>query len=211
MGVFIHESSYVDDGASVGDGTKIWHFCHVMPGAVIGERCSLGQNVVVMPGTRIGNNVKIQNNVSIYEGVELEDDVFCGPSMVFTNVINPRSAVSRKHEYQRTLVRRGATIGANATVICGVTLGEYTFVGAGAVVTKDVKSFALVTGVPARQVGWMCRCGERLDTAGTGNREQGTEAPRSGSRFPVPGSLSCSVCGTKYEFDDDQLRLAEAP
>ena len=147
MGVFIHESSYVDDGASVGDGTKIWHFCHVMPGAVIGERCSLGQNVVVMPGTRIGNNVKIQNNVSIYEGVELEDDVFCGPSMVFTNVINPRSAVSRKHEYQRTLVRRGATIGANATVICGVTLGEYAFVGAGAVVTTDVKSFAIVTGV----------------------------------------------------------------
>jgi len=210
MGVFIHESSYVDDGASVGDGTKIWHFCHVMPGAVIGERCSLGQNVVVMPGTRIGNNVKIQNNVSIYEGVELEDDVFCGPSMVFTNVINPRSAVSRKHEYQRTVVRRGATIGANATVICGLTLGEYAFVGAGAVVTKDVKSFALVTGVPARQVGWMCRCGERLGTAGTGNREPGTEASgSSGSRFPVPGSLVCSACGTKYELHDDNLRLAE--
>jgi len=212
MGVFIHESSYVDDGASVGDGTKIWHFCHVMPGAVIGERCSLGQNVVVMPGTRIGNNVKIQNNVSIYEGVELEDDVFCGPSMVFTNVINPRSAVSRKHEYQRTVVRRGATIGANATVICGLTLGEYAFVGAGAVVTKDVKSFALVTGVPARQVGWMCRCGERLGTAGTGNTEQGTEASgSSGSRFPVPGSLVCSACGTKYELQDDTLRLAEVP
>jgi UDP-2-acetamido-3-amino-2,3-dideoxy-glucuronate N-acetyltransferase len=165
-----------------------------------------------MPGTRIGNNVKIQNNVSIYEGVELEDDVFCGPSMVFTNVINPRSAVSRKHEYQRTVVRRGATIGANATVICGLTLGEYAFVGAGAVVTKDVKSFALVTGVPARQVGWMCRCGERLGTAGTGNREQGTEAPgSSGSRFPVPGSLVCSACGTKYELHDDNLRLAEVP
>ena len=191
---FIHESSYVDDGASVGDGTKIWHFCHVMPGAVIGERCSLGQNVVVMPGTRIGNNVKIQNNVSIYEGVELEDDVFCGPSMVFTNVINPRSAVSRKHEYQRTVVRRGATIGANATVVCGVTLGEYAFVGAGAVVTKDVKSFALVTGVPARQVGWMCRCGETLP--GIGNRESGIE---------------CSACNTKYELHDDTLRLAEAP
>ena len=210
MGVFIHESSYVDDGASVGDGTKIWHFCHVMPGAVIGERCSLGQNVVVMPGTRIGNNVKIQNNVSIYEGVELEDDVFCGPSMVFTNVINPRSAVSRKHEYQRTLVRRGATIGANATVICGVTLGEYAFVGAGAVVTTDVKSFALVTGVPARQVGWMCRCGEKLPD--TGNREPGTDAPaKHGSRFPVPDSLTCSACGTNYERDDDTLRLAEAP
>jgi UDP-2-acetamido-3-amino-2,3-dideoxy-glucuronate N-acetyltransferase len=194
MGVFIHESSYVDDGAVIGDGTKIWHFCHVMPGAVIGERCSLGQNVVVMPGTRIGNNVKIQNNVSIYEGVELEDDVFCGPSMVFTNVINPRSAVSRKHEYQRTLVRRGVTIGANATVVCGVTLGEYAFVGAGAVVTKDVKPFALVTGVPARQVGWMCRCGEKLP--GNANRESGIE---------------CSVCKTAYVFRDDQLRLAEAP
>ena len=221
MSLFIHESSYVDDGAVVGDGTKIWHFCHVMPGAVIGERCNLGQNVVVMPGVRIGNNVKIQNNVSIYEGVELEDDVFCGPSMVFTNVINPRSHVSRKSEYMRTLVRRGATIGANATVVCGVTLGEYAFVGAGAVVTKDVKPFALVTGVPARQVGWMCRCGERL---GTGNREQGTgtasnkeqsapgstRPPSAGTR-PVPGSLKCSDCGTLYSLIDDELRLAEAP
>ena len=214
MSVFIHESSYVDDGASIGDGTKVWHFCHVMPGAVIGERCTLGQNVVVMSGTRIGNNVKIQNNVSIYEGVELEDDVFCGPSMVFTNVINPRSHVSRKSEYKRTLVRRGTTIGANATVVCGVTLGEYAFVGAGAVVTKDVKPFALVTGVPARQVGWMCRCGERL---GTGNREPGTgaasstqqSAPRS--PFPVPSSLRCAHCGTSYTLVDDDLRLAEAP
>ncbi len=121
---FAHESSYIDDGAVIGAGTKIWHFCHVMSGAVIGDRCSLGQNVVVMPGTRLGNNVKVQNNVSIYEGVELEDDVFCGPSCVFTNVMNPRSAVSRKHEYRRTLVRRGATVGANATVVCGVTLGS---------------------------------------------------------------------------------------
>ncbi|MBW8839995.1 MAG: N-acetyltransferase [Gemmatimonadetes bacterium] len=201
MGVFIHESSYVDDGASVGDGTKIWHFCHVMPGAVIGERCSLGQNVVVMPGTRIGNNVKIQNNVSIYEGVELEDDVFCGPSMVFTNVINPRSAVSRKHEYQRTVVRRGATIGANATVVCGVTLGEYAFVGAGAVVTKDVKSFALVTGVPARQVGWMCRCGERLSGIGG--------SPPQAGRWE--SGIECSMCKTRYVLQDDQLRLAETP
>ncbi len=125
----VHESAYVDEGATVGPGTRIWHFCHVMPGAVIGPRCNLGQNVVVMGGTRLGENVKVQNNVSIYEGVELEDDVFCGPSMVFTNVVNPRSHVSRKHEYLRTLVRRGATIGANATVVCGVTLGEYAFVG----------------------------------------------------------------------------------
>ncbi len=159
---FVHESSYVDDGATVGNGTKIWHFCHVLPGAVIGEDCSLGQNVVVMGGTRIGRNVKIQNNVSIYEGVILEDDVFCGPSMVFTNVVNPRSHVPRKNEYKQTLVKRGATIGANATVVCGVTLGEYSFVGAGAVVTRDVPAHALMAGVPAKRTGWMCECGVKL-------------------------------------------------
>src|SRR5438876_2906472 len=143
---FAHESSYVDDGAVIGAGTKIWHFSHVMPGAVIGERCNLGQNVVVMPGTRLGNNVKVQNNVSIYEGVTLEDDVFCGPSMVFTNVLNPRSHVSRKNEYRATLVKRGATIGANATVICGHTIGRYALIGAGAVVTTDVPDYALMLG-----------------------------------------------------------------
>ena len=163
--VFVHPSSFVDDGAVVGRGTKIWHFSHVMPGAVIGERCNLGQNVVVMPKTRIGNNVKIQNNVSVYEGVELEDDVFCGPSCVFTNVMNPRSHIPRKHEYRKTLVRRGASIGANATVVCGVTLGEYAFIGAGAVVTSDVPPFALMVGVPARRIGRMCQCGERLQPA----------------------------------------------
>src|SRR5256886_15690713 len=152
--VFIHESAYVDEGATIGPGTKIWHFCHVLGGAVIGARCSLGQNVVVMNGVRIGNDVKIQNNVSVYEGVELEDDVFCGPSMVFTNVMNPRSHVSRKNEYWKTLVRRGATIGANSTVVCGSTLGEYAFIGAGAVDAKDVPAFALMVGVPARRVGW---------------------------------------------------------
>jgi UDP-2-acetamido-3-amino-2,3-dideoxy-glucuronate N-acetyltransferase len=139
---FVHESSYVDDGATIGNGTKIWHFCHVMPGAVIGERSNLGQNVVVMPGTKIGNNVKIQNNVSIYEGVILEDDVFCGPSCVFTNVSRPRSHVSRKTEYEETVVGRGASIGANATVVCGITLGEFSFVGAGAVVTSNVPAYA---------------------------------------------------------------------
>ena len=228
MSVFIHESSYVDDGAVVGDGTKIWHFCHVMPGAVIGERCSLGQNCVVMPGTRIGNNVKIQNNVSIYEGVELEDDVFCGPSMVFTNVVNPRSHVSRKHEYQRTLVRRGATIGANATIVCGVTLGEYAFVGAGAVVTKDVSAFALVTGVPAKQVGWMCRCGERLGVPyrefkpSEAFKRQKAAAESLDPRFVDPdllksGPLSataefaiCRACGTAYTLAEGKLRLADA-
>src|SRR6202795_4853004 len=144
---FVHESSYVDDGARIGRGTKIWHFSHVMAGAAIGERCNLGQNGVVMPGTSIGNNVKIQNNVSVYEGVTLEDDVFCGPSMVFTNVFNPRSHIPRKNEYQPTLVRRGSTIGANATIVCGTTLGEYSFIGAGSVVTKDVPAYGLVVGV----------------------------------------------------------------
>ena len=175
---FVHESAYVDEGATIGKGTKVWHFCHVMPGAVIGERSSLGQNVVVMPGTRIGDNVKIQNNVSVYEGVELEDDVFCGPSMVFTNVTNPRSHVSRKSEYKRTLVRRGSSIGANATIVCGVTLGEYSFVGAGAVVTTDVQPYAMMVGVPARRRGWMCQCGERLPDSGVG---------------------TCAACGTSYE------------
>src|SRR5256885_5556537 len=145
---FVHESSYVDEGARIGKGTKIWHFSHVMPGAVIGERCNLGQNVVVMPGTRLGDNVKVQNNVSIYEGVELEDDVFCGPSCVFTNVLNPRSHVSRKHQYQRTLVKRGASIGANATILCGLTLGEYAFIGAGGGRAALRPPFSLLQGAP---------------------------------------------------------------
>ncbi len=182
---FIHESAFVDAGARVGAGTKIWHFCHVLPTAEIGERTSLGQNVVVMGNVRIGSNVKIQNNVSIYEGVELEDDVFCGPSMVFTNVLNPRSAVSRKHEYRRTRVRRGASIGANATIICGVTLGEYCFVGAGAVVSRDVAPYALVTGVPARVVGWVCRCGERLPY---------DDFPADTAETPI----RCRACGAAY-------------
>ncbi len=185
---FVHESSFVDAGAKIGSGTKIWHFCHIMPGSEIGERCSLGQNVVVMPGTKIGNNVKIQNNVSIYEGVILEDDVFCGPSCVFTNVGNPRSHVSRKSEYEATLVRRGASIGANATIICGVTLGEYCFVGAGAVVTSDVPPYALMVGVPARRVGWMCYCGERLHLSsgnGTCGRCGLTYGEQSGVLHPI--------------------------
>ena len=164
MAHFVHESAYVDDGAVIGDGTKIWHFCHVMSGARIGARCILGQNVYV-GNVRIGDGVKLQNNVSIYDGVTLEDEVFCGPSMVFTNVVNPRAAIVRKHELAPTHVRRGVTIGANATVVCGATLGEYAFVAAGAVVRGDVPAYALMAGVPARRIGWMCRCGGRLALA----------------------------------------------
>jgi len=188
---FVHESSYVDEGAVIGTGSKVWHFSHVMPGAVIGANCNLGQNVVVMPRTRIGNNVKVQNNVSIYEGVTLEDDVFCGPSCVFTNVMNPRSHVSRKAEYRTTLVRRGATIGANATIICGVTLGEYAFIGAGAVISDDVPAYALMVGVPARRIGWMCQCGVRLEVVG--------------------GRAVCGACGSKYSETDGVLSPIDHP
>ena len=169
MAATIHPSAIVDAGAQIGEETRIWHWVHVCAGAHIGARCSLGQNVFVGDQVRIGNNVKIQNNVSVYDGVEIEDDVFCGPSMVFTNVYNPRSAVSRKDQYRKTLVRRGATLGANCTIVCGTVLGEYAFVAAGAVVNRDVKPFALVAGVPARQVGWMSRFGERLDLPLTGS------------------------------------------
>lgn len=175
---FAHPSAVIDPGCQIGSGTKIWHFSHVMTDAQVGASCNLGQNVVISPGVKIGNNVKIQNNVSVYTGVELKDDVFCGPSMVFTNVINPRSQVVRKHEYRRTLVKRGASIGANATIICGVTLGEYCFVAAGAVVTRDVPDYALVMGVPAEQKGWMCSCGSRLP--------DGT------------AQVACVACGRKY-------------
>ncbi len=159
---FVHESSYVDQPCQIGKGTSIWHFSHIMKDTVIGERCNIGQNVVISPGCRVGNNVKIQNNVSVYTGVILEDDVFCGPSMVFTNVINPRSHVSRRDQYLQTLVKTGASIGANATVVCGSTLGRYCFVGAGSVVTKDVPDYAMVYGSPARIRGWVCNCGTKL-------------------------------------------------
>lgn len=162
-----HETAIIDEGAQIGADTRIWHWVHVSSGAQIGERCSLGQNVYVGNKVTIGNNVKIQNNVSVYDNVTLEDDVFCGPSMVFTNVYNPRSAISRKDEYRNTLVKRGATLGANSTIVCGITIGEFAFVGAGTVVNKDVSAYALMVGVPARQVGWMCRCANRLVGQGT--------------------------------------------
>jgi UDP-2-acetamido-3-amino-2,3-dideoxy-glucuronate N-acetyltransferase len=159
---FAHPSAIIDDGCEIGEGVKIWHFSHIMPGCKIGDGCNIGQNVVVSPRVVLGKNVRVQNNVSIYEGVICEDDVFLGPSMVFTNVINPRSAISRKQEYKQTLVRKGATIGANATIVCGNEIGEYAFIGAGAVVTKSVPAYALVVGNPARQIGWMSEYGHRL-------------------------------------------------
>lgn len=188
---YIHPSSVVDEPVNIGKNTKIWHFCHIMSGAEIGERCSLGQNVFVGSKVKIGNNVKVQNNVSIYDNVYLEDDVFCGPSMVFTNVINPRSHIIRKHEYKDTHVRRGASIGANATVVCGVTLGKFCFIGAGAVVNRDVKPYALVAGVPARIMGWMCHCGIRLALPASSEQEEEATCKNCGSQYllQVSGDL----------------------
>jgi len=179
---FKHISAFVDDGACIGENTKIWHFCHIMPGAKIGNNCSIGQNVFIGSKAILGNNVKVQNNVSIYDAVIIEDDVFCGPSMVFTNVINPRAFIERKNEYKKTLVKKGATIGANATIVCGITLGMYCLIGAGSVVTNNVPDFALVYGVPARQHGWVCQCGVSLDN-----------------------SLYCNNCGKAYQHTDNGI------
>jgi UDP-2-acetamido-3-amino-2,3-dideoxy-glucuronate N-acetyltransferase len=186
MTITIHPSAIVDEGAQIGQGTRIWHWVHICAGAKIGEGCSLGQNVYVGNRVRIGNNVKIQNNVSVYDNVTLEDDVFCGPSMVFTNVINPRSYVNRKQEYLDTVVRKGATIGANATIVCGVTIGEYAFIGAGAVITKDVPAFALMAGVPAKQIGWMSKYGERVPLPLAGSGEY--TCPHTQERYTLEGS-----------------------
>jgi UDP-2-acetamido-3-amino-2,3-dideoxy-glucuronate N-acetyltransferase len=181
MAATIHPTAVVDPGAVLGDGCRVWHFCHICSGARIGERCTFGQNVFIGNDVHIGNNVKVQNNVSVYDAVTLEDDVFCGPSMVFTNVYNPRSAVSRKAEYRRTHVRQGATLGANSTVVCGITVGRYAFIGAGAVVTRDVRDFALMLGVPARQVAWFSRFGERLALPLRGEAE--AVCPHTGDRY----------------------------
>jgi UDP-2-acetamido-3-amino-2,3-dideoxy-glucuronate N-acetyltransferase len=188
---FAHDTATVDDDVEVGEGTRIWHYCHVSSGAVIGDGCSLGQNVFVGRGVHIGHRVKVQNNVSVYEGVEIGDDVFCGPSVVFTNVFNPRAEVERKHEYRATLVGRGASLGANCTIVCGTSIGEYAFVGAGAVVTHDVPPHALVTGVPARNAGWMCRCGEKLEA--------------------TAGGWSCPACGRQYAAAANGLQLTSPP
>lgn len=190
MSYFAHETAVIDQPCQIGDGTRIWHFSHVMPNCTIGERVNIGQNVVVSPGCTIGNGCKIQNNVSIYTGVVLEDDVFCGPSMVFTNVVNPRAFVERKTEYRTTLVKRGGSIGANATIVCGVTLGRYCFVGAGAVVTRDVPDYATVYGNPARVRGWTCYCGEQLPLAA---------APRTQQR------AQCTACRRSYFYDGSHL------
>ena len=187
MGYEVHESAIVDAGAKIGNNTKIWHFTHVSANAVIGENCSLGQNVFIGGKAQIGNNVMIQNNVSVYDTVILEDDVFCGPSMVFTNVYNPRSHVVRKHEYSTTLVKKGATIGANATIICGVTLGNYCFIGAGSLVRRNVLSYEIVVGVPAKHSGWMCKCGVRL--------------------LPSQSIATCKFCGLVYKLDNDGCYL----
>ncbi len=183
---FAHPTAIIDDGCVIGEGTKIWHFSHIMPNCVIGKNCNIGQNVVISPEVVLGNNVKVQNNVSIYTGVVCEDDVFLGPSMVFTNVINPRSAINRRNQYQKTLVKRGATIGANATIVCGITIGEYAFVGAGAVVTKDVKPYSLVVGNPARHIGWMSEYGHRL-------------------HFDENNIAICPESNEKYVLDNDNV------
>jgi UDP-2-acetamido-3-amino-2,3-dideoxy-glucuronate N-acetyltransferase len=193
MAVSIHPSAIVDEGAVLGDGCRVWHFVHISAGARIGSSCSFGQNVYVGNDVVIGNNVKIQNNVSVYDAVTLEDDVFCGPSMVFTNVYNPRASVARKDEYRRTLVRQGATLGANCTIVCGITIGRHAFIGAGAVVNRDVPDFALMLGVPARQAGWMSRFGERLDL------------PLRGE-----GEALCAHTGDRYRLNGDQLQLASS-
>jgi len=184
---FAHESAIIDEGCEIGEGTKIWHFTHVMPNCRIGKNCNLGQNVVVSPDVVLGDNVKVQNNVSIYTGVICEDDVFLGPSMVFTNVVNPRSAVNRKSEYAKTLVKKGATIGANATIVCGITLGEFCFIGAGAVVIKDVKPYALVVGNPGKHIGWMSEFGHRLE-------------------FNSEGITTCKESGEKYILKDEKVK-----
>jgi len=191
LNYFVHQTSIVDDGALIGEGTSIWHFSHVMKGAQIGRKCILGQNVFVGSGVKIGNGCKIQNNVSLYKGVVIEDDVFCGPSCVFTNVYNPRAFIERKHEFRPILVKKGTTIGANATIVCGVSIGRYALIGAGAVVKKNVPDYALVVGIPARQIGWICKCGIKLKDFESGK------------------ATNCENCGCKYILEDNKVMMLE--
>ena len=187
---FVHDSCYIDEPVKIGKGTKVWHFSHILGNVEIGLDCVIGQNVVIGPNVKVGNKCKIQNNVSIYKGVTLEDEVFCGPSMVFTNVMNPRAGVEKKSEFKTTLIKKGATLGANCTIVCGITIGEFAFVGAGAVVNKDVKPFALMVGVPARHIGWMSKHGEKLNLPLTGNAE---------AKCPATGEAYKLVDGVIYE------------
>jgi len=191
MSYFAHETAVIDKGSQIGEGTRIWHFTHVMPGCTIGKNCNIGQNVVISPDVVLGDNVKVQNNVSIYTGVICEDDVFLGPSMVFTNVFNPRSAVSRKSEYMTTLVRKGATIGANATIVCGITIGAYAFIGAGSVVTKDILPYQLVFGNPAKHQGWMSEAGHKLAFGGDGT----AACPETGIKYKIEGTQVSKIEG----------------
>lgn len=186
MDYFVHESSYADEGCIIGKGTKVWHFSHIMSGSILGQNCNIGQNVVISPGVTLGNNVKVQNNVSIYTGVICEDDVFLGPSMVFTNVINPRSAVARKDQYLKTIVKKGASVGANATIVCGHNIGAFAFIGAGAVVTKDVPAYALVVGNPSRQTGWISEYGHKL-------------------KFDDQGIAECPESKQKYKLENSKV------
>ena len=189
-GVTIHESAYVDEPCVIGKGTKIWHFSHVMKNCRLGENCNLGQNVVISPDVTLGRNVKVQNNVSIYTGVEIEDDVFCGPSMVFTNILIPRSEIVRRNEYVKTIIRKGATMGANSTIICGTEVGRYSLIGSGAVISKDVPAYALMVGVPAKRIGWACRCGNTLPKA-------------------ADGKLKCKDCGNEYQQEGEVLTVVK--
>jgi len=185
---FAHESAFIDENVTIADGTKIWHFCHILSGTTIGKNCSFGQNCVVGPKVKVGSGVKVQNNISIYEGVEIEDDVFLGPSMVFTNVINPRAFIVRRDEFKKTLLKKGCSIGANATIVCGVTIGKYALIGSGAVINRDVKDYALMVGVPAKQIGWVSRAGNTLE-------------------FDAEGVATCSYDGSKYRVEDDELKV----
>lgn len=189
--IFVHESTYIDEDVEIGDGTKVWHFSHILKNSKIGSDCTIGQNVMIGPDVTVGNGCKIQNNVSIYKGVKLEDDVFCGPSCVFTNIYNPRAFIDRRKEFMQTIVKRGATVGANATILCGVTIGRYAMVGAGAMVNKDVLDYALVVGVPAKQIGWMCRCGVTL------------------RKFGRDYTTVCENCDSKYKLHKDNLKALE--